>query len=118
MKLIVDENIAGVVIRELRRRGHDVLSVKESMRGADDRSVLLRAEAERRLIITHDTDFGELAFKHRHQASCGIILFRLSGVPPSSDHHRMLEIIDSRSDWKGRFSVVTDDRIRMRPLTS
>ena len=116
MKVIANENVAGAVVQELRRRGHDVLSVKESMRGADDRSVLLRAEAERRLIITHDKDFGELAFRHRHRASCGIILFRLSGVPPSSDHHRMLEVIDSRSDWTGRFSVVTDDRIRMRPL--
>ncbi len=116
MKVIANENIAGAVVRELRRRGHDVLSVRESMRGADDRSVLLRAETERRLIITHDKDFGELAFRHRHRAPCGIILFRLSGVPPSSDHHRMLQIIDSRSDWTGQFSVVTDDRIRMRPL--
>ena len=28
----------------------------------------------------------------------------------------MLDVIESRSDWTGGFSVVTDDRIRMRPL--
>jgi predicted nuclease of predicted toxin-antitoxin system len=116
MKMIANENIAGAVVRELRRRGHDVLSVKESMRGAADRAVLLRAGAERRLIVTHDKDFGELAFRHRHPASCGIILFRLSGADPSADHRRVLEVIDSRSDWIGQFSVVTDDRIRMRRL--
>ena len=28
----------------------------------------------------------------------------------------MFEVIESRSDWTGCFSVVTDSRIRMRPL--
>ena len=32
MRLIVNENIAATVIQGLRQRGHDVLSVKESMR--------------------------------------------------------------------------------------
>ncbi|MCY3841993.1 MAG: DUF5615 family PIN-like protein, partial [Acidobacteria bacterium] len=61
--MIANENIAGAVVRALRQRGHDVLSVRESMRGADDLSVLRRAGNERRLIITHDKDFGELAFR-------------------------------------------------------
>jgi len=29
----------------------------------------------------------------------------------------MANIIQSRSDWAGHFSVVEDDRIRMRPLS-
>ena len=43
MRLLVDENMPGTVIVELRERGHDVLSVKESMRGADDPDILRRA---------------------------------------------------------------------------
>ena len=116
MRVIANENIAGAVVRGLRRLGHDVLSVKESMRGADDLSILRRAEGEGRLIITHDKDFGELAFRRCRPASCGIILFRLSGVTPVADHRRLLDVIDSRTDWMGHFSVVTDDRIRMRSL--
>lgn len=116
MRMIANENIAGAVVRELRRRGHDVLSVKESMRGADDLSVLRRAEDEQRLIITHDKDFGELAFRDGRLATCGIILFRLMGVMPSADQRRLLDVIDSRTDWIGHFSLVTDDRIRMRSL--
>jgi predicted nuclease of predicted toxin-antitoxin system len=118
MRVIVNENITGTVIRELRQRGHDVLSVKESMRGEDDVSILQRAEVEQRVIVTQDKDFGELAFKYRLPASCGIILFRISGVDPSADNQRILDVIDSRSDWMEHFSVVTDDRIRMRPLPS
>ena len=36
MRVLVNENIAATVIQELRHRGHDVLSAKESMRGAPD----------------------------------------------------------------------------------
>ena len=116
MRVIANENITGTVVRILRQQGHDVLSVKESMQGADDGSILQRAEAEQRLIVTQDKDFGELAYRYRLPASCGIVLFRLSGVDSSTDNQRMLDVIESRSDWTGRFSVVTDSRIRMRPL--
>ncbi len=116
MRIIVNENVTGTVIRELRRRGYDVISVKESMRGDDDTSILHRAETEDRLVVTHDKDFGELAFRHRLPASCGIVLFRLSGEDPSSDNQRFIDVLDSRTDWPGHFSVVTDDRVRMRPL--
>jgi predicted nuclease of predicted toxin-antitoxin system len=116
MRLIVNENIANSVIQGLRQRGWDVLAVKESMRGADDTTILNRAESEQRLVVTQDKDFGELAFKYRLPASCGVILFRLSGADPSSDNQRVLEVIESRTDWAGNFSVVTDHRIRMRSL--
>jgi len=116
MRVIANENVAGTAIRRLRQNGHDVLSVKESMQGADDESILQRAETEQRLVVTHDKDFGELAYRYRLPASCGIILFRLSGLDPSTDIQRMLDVIESRSDWTGGFSVVTDDRIRIRPL--
>ena len=116
MRMIANENIPGTVIRNLRQQGHDVLSVRESMQGVDDRSILRRAETEQRLIVTQDKDFGELAFRFGLPASCGIVLFRLSGTDYTIDNERMFDVIDSRSDWTGRFSVVTDDRIRMRPL--
>ena len=116
MRVIANENVTGAVVRKLRQQGHDVVSVKESMQGADDRSILQRAETEQRLIITQDKDFEELAYRYRLPASCGIILFGLSGVDSSTDNQRMFDVIESRSDWTGRFSVVTDSRIRMRPL--
>jgi predicted nuclease of predicted toxin-antitoxin system len=93
-----------------------VLSVKESLRGEKDPAILVRAQAERRLVVTHDKDFGELTFRAGLSAECGVILLRLSGDDPDEDNNRALQAIESRSDWAGHFSVVTDDRIRMRPL--
>lgn len=116
MQMIVNENVTRTVIDELRQRGHDVLSVKESMRGEGDDVILARAKAEQRLVVTHDKDFGELAFRFRLPATCGIVLFRLSGSEPAADNQRILDVLEGRTDWAGHFSVVTNDRVRMRPL--
>jgi predicted nuclease of predicted toxin-antitoxin system len=116
MRLLANENVSATLIQSLRDAGHDVLSVKESLRGERDPAVLARAQAEQRIVVTHDKDFGELAFRIVLPAECGVILLRLSGPDRDSDNARALKAIESRSDWAGFFSVVTDDRVRMRPL--
>jgi predicted nuclease of predicted toxin-antitoxin system len=116
MRMLANENVSSTVIQSLRDSGHDVLSVKESMRSAADEAILARAQAESRLLVTHDKDFGELAFRLGVPAECGVILLRLSGTSSGADNLRAIEAIASRDDWTGHFSVVTDDRIRMRPL--
>ena len=116
MRLLTNENISGTVVRMLRQRGHDVLSAKESMRSEPDEKLLARARAEGRVLVTHDKDFGELAFRSRLPAECGVILLRLTGDSPDADNGRALQAIESRKDWPGHFSVVSDDRIRIPPL--
>jgi predicted nuclease of predicted toxin-antitoxin system len=116
MQLIVNENMSKTVVQALRDRGHDVFAVKESMRGADDAAILARAQAESRLVVTQDKDFGELAFRCGLPAQCGIILFRLAGDDPDVDDRWIIDVIESRSDWAGHFAVATDDRVRIRPL--
>jgi len=63
MKFLLDENIPHSVIRQLREQGHNVLSVKESMRAENDEIILERAQRESRVVVTQDKDFGELAFQ-------------------------------------------------------
>jgi predicted nuclease of predicted toxin-antitoxin system len=116
MRWIVNENVSGTVIRALGERGHDVLSVKESLRGSADAEILARAQADQRVLVTHDKDFGELAFRFGLPAACGIILFRLSGADPASDNRRVLEVLQSSVDWTGHFAAATEDRVRIRPL--
>ncbi len=116
MRIVADENVSATVVRELRARGHDVVSVKESMRSSPDRTILERAGEEKRLVITHDKDFGALAFRWGLPATSGVILFRLAGKDPDVDNERILHVLEQRADWAGHFSVVTEDRIRIRRL--
>jgi predicted nuclease of predicted toxin-antitoxin system len=118
MRLMVNENVSGTAIRALRERGHDVLSVKESLRGSGDAQILARAQADERVLVTHDKDFGELAFRYGLPAASGVVLLRLSGADPESDNRRVLQALESGVDWSGHFAVVTQDRVRIRPLPS
>lgn len=116
MRIIANENVMATVVREPRNRGHDVNWVKESMPRATDEAVLAAAQSESRLVLTHDKDFGELAFRFGLSATCGILLIRLAGDNPQTDIDYILRIIDSRDDWIGHFSVLSRGRLRMRPL--
>ncbi len=86
------------------------------MAGAKDRDVLAHAEAEARLVVTFDKDFGELAVRSGLPASSGVVLFRLHGSTADVDNVRAVVALTSRNDWAGHFAVVTDDRVRLRPL--
>jgi hypothetical protein len=92
--------------------------IKESMPRASDQAVLATAQTEDRLVLTHDKDFGELAFRSNLPATCGVLLIRLAGDNPQDDADRVLRAIDGRNDWTGHFSVLDRGRLRMRPLPS
>jgi predicted nuclease of predicted toxin-antitoxin system len=50
------------------------------MAGADDPVLLALAQAERRFVVTIDTDFWELAFRFELPTTCGVALIRLEWV--------------------------------------
>lgn len=116
MRFLADENFPGPVIRELRSHGHDVVAVKENMRGAEDGPVLERARADGRVLLTFDKGFGEIAVRSGLEAPCGVVLFRLRGTNLAADNARALAALESRDDWAGHFAVVTETRIRMRRM--
>jgi uncharacterized protein with PIN domain len=58
IKFYTDEHVARAVVRGLRQRGVDVLTVVEAgMLGASDEDHLERARKEGRVIFTQDDDF-------------------------------------------------------------
>lgn len=116
MRFLANENVPGPVVVALRERGQDVVWVKESMPGAEDPEVLALAQAEQRIVVTSDTDFGELAFRSRLPAQCGVVLIRLDWTEPATDNQVVVTALTSRDDWSGIFAVVERDRVRIRPL--
>ena len=116
MRILADENVSGDVVVMLRERGHDVLWVRTDAPGSPDGEILEIAQAQGRLLITFDKDFGELAFRWGLPSSSGIILVRIRVTSPSRVVSIILSALESRDNWTGHFSVVEDDRIRMVPL--
>jgi predicted nuclease of predicted toxin-antitoxin system len=116
MRFLANENVPGPVVRRLRELGHDVLWAKEDRPGEADRLLLSLAQAEQRVTVTCDPDFGELAFHFGLPASCGVVLFRLEWTDPQTDNAFAVAALTSRDDWTDVFAVVERDRIRVRPL--
>jgi predicted nuclease of predicted toxin-antitoxin system len=90
--------------------------VQEDSPGSADESVLERARLERRVLLTFDKDFGELAFGRGLPSEAGVVLLRIAVPSPDRMAGTVVKAIESRDDWSGHFSVIEDDRIRMTRL--
>jgi len=103
MRFLIDR-CAGTFIAEwLRTQGHDVVESRERGPDPGDRVLLEWAAQESRILITIDTDFGQLVFLER-QSHCGLI--RLPDVSSSErvvmGSERLgsgLQFCNSRPDW-------------------
>lgn len=90
------------------------------MPGQSDASLLAAAQRESRIVPTCDKDFGQLAFHWGLPATCGILLFRLPPLLPTSFLERVMLVMASADDvgFVGTFCVVEPGRVRARPLSS
>ncbi len=119
MRLLADENLNIREVNILRSRGHDLVWIEEETPGIDDQMVLSRATSEGRVLLTSDKGhFGRLIFRNKQKAPFGVILFRLrNNRSPSEIAQIMANVVESRSDWMGHFSVVHDENdIRSSPM--
>ena len=61
MRIKLDENMPVALAELLRQAGHDVaMVVEEALSGADDPRLMAASTSEKRLLITFDTDFGDI----------------------------------------------------------
>ena len=111
MRFLANENFPLDAVEALRQNGHDVLWIRVESPGISDREVLSRAQAENRILLTFDKDFGELAFRSRLPASVGIILFRIRVPSGSVVAEKVAKVISLRDDWYGHFTVIEEDKI-------
>jgi len=103
-------------VASLVAAGHDVAWVRNTAPGMSDPDVLAWAIRDERTLLTFDKDFGELARASAFPVTCGVVLFRVPLPNPGDIGPRLGNLLLSRDDWAGHFSVIEPGRIRMRPL--
>ena len=64
MRLLLDSCVWGGAVGGLRAAGHDVEFAGDWPEDPGDDEILTRAHGERRVLVTLDKDFGELAVVH------------------------------------------------------
>jgi predicted nuclease of predicted toxin-antitoxin system len=116
MILLVDENVSRHVAERLAQDGHTVLRGQDVASGAPDDEVLARALALGAVVITEDTDFGDLVVRFGH-ASAGVVLLRLSGMTRDQQPDHIAAAIRAHAATiAGAFTVISPNGVRSRPL--
>jgi predicted nuclease of predicted toxin-antitoxin system len=117
IRLLADENVPRATVDSLRIAGLDVSAVIEHMPGASDAAVLEFARSEKRLLLTFDRDFGELIYRRGELPPPGVVYFRFLPIDPEESARILRSLLEhSEITLSGRFTVVTRDQVRQRPL--
>lgn len=120
MKILADESVEGEIVARLRSKGLDVAYVPETSAGIRDDEVLARANAENRILLTEDKDFGDLAFFYGNRSS-GIVLLRAHGAGTDAKTGAVAEVLEAYevelTEDPPHFVVVRPGRpLRSRPI--
>jgi predicted nuclease of predicted toxin-antitoxin system len=114
MKFLLDESADYPLAEVLAKAGHDVTTiVSDYPRALKDQDVLTLAHNEERVLITNDTDFGELIFR-QHLPHAGVILFRLGREDVATKAVWLKHVIENHQDQLSDFIVVTERGVRVR----
>jgi predicted nuclease of predicted toxin-antitoxin system len=112
MRFLVDECTGPAVAVWLRTEGHNVFSVYEEQRGIDDETVIQKAFAEERILVTNDKDFGEKVYREKYPHH-GVIFMRLDDERASVKIETLRQLLTAYADQLAdQFVVVTETRVR------
>ena len=114
LRLLVDANVGIAVAESLRDSGHDVVFAGDLDWCMPDIDMLSMAQQQQRIILTMDTDFGELVY-HSRQPHAGVLFLRMPGANRDVKVEIVQEIVDSYgSQLPGHFCVYRRGRLRIR----
>ena len=104
MKFLIDRCAGHLLAEWLQSRGHDVVEIRDLGPDPGDRVVLDWAHKQDRILITIDTDFGQLIFSEG-LAHAGLI--RLPDVPSLERQHILEDLLNRFEEEIENRSVIT-----------
>lgn len=116
LRLFCDQNIRVDTVQFLRTLGHDVASAREyGMQTASDPEILERAVLEGRVLLTFNSDFGDIRY-YPSGTHTGIIRLRIDPQTAEVVHPVLRAALASLSgeEIAGKLVTVTRDRVRIR----
>jgi predicted nuclease of predicted toxin-antitoxin system len=115
MTFLANENFPRPSILLLRQKGYIVLSIQEESYGISDEAVMQIAIDRSLIILTFDSDYGELIFKYTATNPPSVVFFREKGTTPSFAGNALLDILQKGElQLAGAFTVVEKTNIRQR----
>lgn len=116
MRFLANENFPLQSFHLLVQNEVDIKHVSEGHAGITDEEVIEFSKKESRVIITFDSDYGELVFKKGLKPE-GVIYLRMKSFNPTSPEELILSLLkDSVISFESKFTVVDENQIRQRDI--
>jgi predicted nuclease of predicted toxin-antitoxin system len=119
VRFLLDQNISPDLARALTNLGHDAVHVRDlGMSRASDIQILEQAQLDQRVILSSDTDFGELLARTNAASPSVVLLRRQSDRRAAQVAHLLAANLDAvEADLAaGAVVVIEAERMRVRRL--
>jgi len=118
LQWLLDEHIARSTVEMLRDLGYDVKwIVEEGLQGADDEVLYQLAVAEQCVILTLDSDFGQMVCI-RSDRLAGALILNFKPRNTEECNKRLRGVLERVGDPTDRLIIVSRYRIRVRPFSA
>lgn len=118
MRFLADMGVDGRVVEWLRSRGHEASHLRdEGLHRMPNGEIFVKAVMERRIILTFDLDFGEIAALAKGQR-VSVVVFRLHNTRTPHVIERLSAVLTDCPETleRGVVVVVEEFRHRIREL--
>lgn len=115
MKFLANENVPIASVNYLKSKGFDITSIGIDDPGTADEHVMKLAMKQERTIITYDSDYGELIFKHGFKPDAGVIFIRQQPTEPL-ETAKIIDRLASNTDltFERTLTVVDSNSLRQK----
>lgn len=114
MKFLIDADCPRSIAATLKKSSHEVTDIRDIKPTASDQEIYELIKKESYILITRDTDFGNI-LRYPVTARCGIILLRMHLLPVNEITAILHNFIASITEKEllGCLSVIRKGRYRM-----
>lgn len=118
MRFLADMGVSLKVVQWLREEGHDVTHLRdEGLQRLPNGDIFRKAIGEKRVVLTFDLDFGEIAALSKKE-TVSVIVFRLHNTSAANVISRLTDILEHSTPviQQGAIVIAEESRYRVRHL--